>query len=239
MERTGRTDELRVMPWWLALVGLLVALGAGWLVLDLLLAEADRAAAPDTRAGLRIDAIRTGLTVVVGTGGGMAFLLAARRQWLTEGAQRHQETVAAHDRAHRDRVQTHAEAVAEATGRQQESQADTAEHDATERPRFGRALAMDHVEFFGYAGFRLVGFADLALFRWAVFGRDAHFERASFDGPANFERASFDGPANFGRARFGRAPLRRRGSARRVTRVGPVGLVRLAWSPSGRLPRTR
>ncbi|MEV4657532.1 pentapeptide repeat-containing protein [Micromonospora sp. NPDC049301] len=125
--------QLRVMPWWLVLVGLLVAAALGWLVLDLLLTEADRASQPDTRATLRIDAIRTGLTVVAGTGGGLALLLAARRQWIAERAQRHQETVAARDQAHRDRVQAHAESVAEAAQRHQERQSGAAEHDAAER----------------------------------------------------------------------------------------------------------
>ncbi|MFG2106740.1 pentapeptide repeat-containing protein [Micromonospora chersina] len=124
---------LRVMPWWLALLGLLVAVLLGWLVLDRLLAEADRAAQPDTRATLRVDAIRTGLTVVAGTGGGLALLLAARRQWISERGQRHQEAVAARDQAHRDRVQEHAEAVADAGQRHQERQAAAAEHDAAER----------------------------------------------------------------------------------------------------------
>ncbi|WP_435207298.1 pentapeptide repeat-containing protein [Micromonospora sp. bgisy143] len=125
--------QLRVMPWWLVLVGLLLAAALGWLVLDLLLTEADRAVQPDTRATLRIDAIRTGLSVVAGTGGGLALLLAARRQWITERAQRHQETVAARDQAHRDRVQAHAESVAEAAQRQQDRQSTAAEHDAAER----------------------------------------------------------------------------------------------------------
>ena len=125
--------ELRVMPWWLVLVGLLAAVALGWLVLDLLLTEADRASQPDTRATLRIDAIRTGLTVVAGTGGGLALLLAARRQWITERAQRHQESVAARDQAHRDRVQAHAEAVAEAAQRNHDRQSGAAEHDAAER----------------------------------------------------------------------------------------------------------
>lgn len=125
--------QLRVMPWWLVLVGLLLAAALGWLVLDLLLTEADRASQPDTRATLRIDAIRTGLTVVAGTGGGLALLLAARRQWITERAQRHQENVATRDQAHRDRVQAHAESVAEAAQRQQDRQSTAAEHDAAER----------------------------------------------------------------------------------------------------------
>ncbi|MET8907086.1 pentapeptide repeat-containing protein [Micromonospora sp. NPDC004551] len=124
---------LRVMPWWLALLGLLLAVLLGWLVLDWLLAEADRAAQPDTRATLRVDAIRTGLTVVAGTGGGLALLFAARRQWISERGQRHQEAVAARDQAHRDRVQAHAEAVADAGQRHQERQAAAAEHDAAER----------------------------------------------------------------------------------------------------------
>ncbi|MER5336351.1 pentapeptide repeat-containing protein [Micromonospora sp. NPDC002717] len=124
---------LRVMPWWLVLVGLLAAGLLGWLVLDWLLDEAGRAAQPDTRATLRIDAIRTGLTVVAGTGGGLALLLAARRQWISERAQRHQEAVAAQEQAHRDRAQAHVEAVAEAGQRHQDRQAEAAEHDAAER----------------------------------------------------------------------------------------------------------
>ncbi|TWJ20537.1 uncharacterized protein YjbI with pentapeptide repeats [Micromonospora endolithica] len=128
-----RDEPLRVMPWWLVLIGLLLAGALGWWVLDWLLGEADRAAQPDTRATLRIDAIRTGLTVVAGTGGGLALLLAARRQWISERAQRHQEAVAAHDQAHRERVQAHTEAVAEAGQRHQERQATAAEHDAAER----------------------------------------------------------------------------------------------------------
>ncbi|MEG3637458.1 pentapeptide repeat-containing protein [Micromonospora palythoicola] len=134
MPGTPPPDErLRVMPWWLVLVGLLLATLLGWWVLSWLLDEADRATAPDTRATLRVDAIRTGLTVVAGTGGGLALLLAARRQWISERAQRHQEVVAAADQEHRDRVQAHVEAVAEAGQRHQEQQAEAAAHDAAER----------------------------------------------------------------------------------------------------------
>jgi len=126
-------DELRVMPWWSVLLGLLAAVLLGWLVLGWLFGEADRAGQADTRAQLRIDAIRTGLTVVAGTGGGVALLLAARRQWINERAQRHQEIVTAHERAHKDRVQAHAEALADREQQRQERQALAAEHDATER----------------------------------------------------------------------------------------------------------
>jgi len=111
------------MPWWLAGLGLLAAIGFGWLVTVWLLGEADRGT---TRAELRIDAIRTGLTVVAGTGAGVALLIAARRQWLGERAQRHREQVATQNRQHQDRVQAHQEQVA-ATNQRHE------EHDATER----------------------------------------------------------------------------------------------------------
>ncbi|GIF71983.1 pentapeptide repeat-containing protein [Asanoa siamensis] len=128
-----RTDTLRVMPWWLVLLGVLLAVALGWLVLDWLLGEADRATGVDTRATLRVDAIRTGLTVVAGTGGGLALLLAARRQWLSERAQRHQEFVATRDHSHRERVQAHTEQVAATTHKSQEQQAQIAAYDATER----------------------------------------------------------------------------------------------------------
>jgi uncharacterized protein YjbI with pentapeptide repeats len=130
---TKDRDELRVMPWWSVLLGLLVAVLLGWLVLGWLFGEADRAGQADTRAQLRIDAIRTGLTVVAGTGGGVALLLAARRQWINERAQRHQEIVAAHERAHEERVQAHTEALADREQDRQERQARAVEHDATER----------------------------------------------------------------------------------------------------------
>jgi uncharacterized protein YjbI with pentapeptide repeats len=129
----GPDGELRVMPWWLVLLGLLLAVLSGWLMLSWLLGEADHAVAADVRATLRIDAIRTALTVVAGTGGGLALLLAGRRQWIGERAQRHQESVAAQDQAHRERVQAHAESTAEAGQRHQQRQAEAAEHDAAER----------------------------------------------------------------------------------------------------------
>lgn len=131
--RQDRQGDLRVMPWWSVLLGLVAAVVLGWLVLGWLFGEADRAAQPDTRAQLRIDAIRTGLAVVAGTGGGVALLLAARRQWLSERAQRHREQVSTVEQAHQERVQAHDEAVAEAEHALRERQAGTAEHDATER----------------------------------------------------------------------------------------------------------
>src|SRR5207248_204865 len=129
MERPD-LKPLRVMPWWLVALGLVFALAAGWLVLVWLLGEADQGT---TRAQLRIDAIRTGLTVVAGTGGAVALLLGARRQWLSERTQRHAERVAADRRAHDIRVQDHEEATAAEAQRHQQRLAGQSELDATER----------------------------------------------------------------------------------------------------------
>ncbi len=49
-------------------------------------------------AKLRVEVIRTVLTVGAGTGGAMALLLAVRRQWLNERDQMHREQVADHNR---------------------------------------------------------------------------------------------------------------------------------------------
>jgi uncharacterized protein YjbI with pentapeptide repeats len=64
---------------------------------------------------LRIDAVRTGFTVGFGVGGSFALALAARRQWLQERAQAHQEDLAAINHAHQQRL------------------ADASEHDSHER----------------------------------------------------------------------------------------------------------
>ncbi|TMR93933.1 pentapeptide repeat-containing protein [Nonomuraea basaltis] len=93
-ESSARPRPLRVLPWWIALVGVIMVIMATWATTAWLLAEANQAL-PQVRAGLRIDAIRTGLSVGAGTGGAFALLLALRRQWLNERAQAHQEKVAA------------------------------------------------------------------------------------------------------------------------------------------------
>ncbi|MEV4617519.1 pentapeptide repeat-containing protein [Asanoa sp. NPDC049573] len=116
-------DDPLAPPWWCVLVGVLLAIALGWLVLDWLLAEADRAASVDTRATLRVDAIRTALFVVTAAGGGLALLLAARRRRL----------VAARDHAHRELVQAHTEQVASTAARTASEQTRVAAHDATER----------------------------------------------------------------------------------------------------------
>ncbi|MET8605254.1 pentapeptide repeat-containing protein [Streptomyces rubiginosohelvolus] len=61
----------------------------------LLLVKTTAARNPDEAkvAAVKISAIRTGLSVGAGAGGAMALLLAARRQWLGERTQAHQEEV--------------------------------------------------------------------------------------------------------------------------------------------------
>jgi uncharacterized protein YjbI with pentapeptide repeats len=78
------------MRWWILPLGLVVIGAAMWLATSWLLTEAEKAQ-PEQRPAVRIEAIRTGLSVGAGAGGGLALLLAARRQWLGERTQVHQE----------------------------------------------------------------------------------------------------------------------------------------------------
>lgn len=71
----------------LAVTGMIVfTVAAGVVVTLLLYREAGATGAKDPVA-LRIDAIKTGVTVALGTGGGAVFLIAIRRQWLSERGQ--------------------------------------------------------------------------------------------------------------------------------------------------------
>jgi hypothetical protein len=89
---TGRLP-ISIMKWWTVPLAALVVCSATFLATSWLLREA--AAAPvETRPSARLEAIRTGLSVGVGTGGAIALVLAARRQWLNERAQAHEEDVA-------------------------------------------------------------------------------------------------------------------------------------------------
>jgi hypothetical protein len=89
---TGRRPLFTIRPW-VVLVGMVFVGVSVWAATTWLLSEADRAA-PADRVASRIDAIRTGLTVGAGAGGGVALLLAARKQWLSERSQVHEESVA-------------------------------------------------------------------------------------------------------------------------------------------------
>lgn len=61
-------------------------------------------AGPDPK--LKIQAIQVGLGVCLGAGGAIALLLNARRQWLSEHSQLHEERKLAIDTAHQERVAT-------------------------------------------------------------------------------------------------------------------------------------
>ncbi|GAA5105997.1 pentapeptide repeat-containing protein [Nocardia iowensis] len=127
----GAEQSFRVMPWWLVLSGFVLAIAFGLVVTWWLWNIAD--AGGPSRAALRIDAIRTGLTVVAGTGGAVGLLLLGRRQWLNERTQQHREHVDAITRAHQERVQAHVEAAAAADQAARDRATEIAEYDATER----------------------------------------------------------------------------------------------------------
>ena len=82
-----------MLRWWIVALFALLAATSIWLTTMWLLHEA-QAAPENQRAQVRIDAIRTGLTVGIGAGGAFALLLGARRQWLNERSQAHTEGVA-------------------------------------------------------------------------------------------------------------------------------------------------
>ncbi|WP_460515641.1 pentapeptide repeat-containing protein [Flindersiella endophytica] len=81
-----RRKEFRVLPWWSVPLGLVLVAVSIWASTAWLLHEAGQ------NPALRIDAIKTGLTVGAGAGGVTALLLAVRRQWLNERAQVHTES---------------------------------------------------------------------------------------------------------------------------------------------------
>jgi Pentapeptide repeats (9 copies) len=81
-----RRTAPRLISWWWVVWGVLAIAAAVWASTAWLLAQTG---APD--AALRIDAIKTGLSVGAGTGGAIALVLAIRRQWLGERAQSHAE----------------------------------------------------------------------------------------------------------------------------------------------------
>ncbi|MEU7143434.1 pentapeptide repeat-containing protein [Nocardia sp. NPDC046473] len=127
----GAEPSFRVMPWWLVLSGFVLAIVFGLAVTWWLWNIAD--AGGPSRAALRIDAIRTGLTVVAGTGGAVGLLLVGRRQWLNERTQQHREQVDATNRAHQERVQAHVESTAAAERAARDRAMEISEYDATER----------------------------------------------------------------------------------------------------------
>lgn len=81
---------IRPISIWVVVAGLIAAAVCTWLTIEFLLDAIVHADAAE-RPGLRIDAIRTGVTIGIGAGGAVTLLLAARRQWLGERSQAHTE----------------------------------------------------------------------------------------------------------------------------------------------------
>lgn len=152
-KKSGRVLSNRSIVISAALVVLLAA-GAAWLLLANFGggSEADRA---------RLDAIRTVGSLVLGAGGAIALLLAARRQQTAE-----------RDLAQKEQVQRHAE------------------QDAAERrfmgTKFADRASFAEVKFPEGAFFAATKFEGDAWFRETVFAGDADFSEAEFARDAEF-----------------------------------------------------
>ncbi|MDO3685948.1 pentapeptide repeat-containing protein [Micromonospora sp. C28ISP2-4] len=93
-QREQADTELRQLPWRLSAALVLgVVLGGGLLALWLLEDWASRQGgmSPAAEAKLRLEAIRTALTVAAGLGAGVTLLVALRRQSISERSQQHIE----------------------------------------------------------------------------------------------------------------------------------------------------
>ncbi|MBG0832727.1 pentapeptide repeat-containing protein [Planomonospora sp. ID67723] len=96
--RRGDRTELRVLSWWWVLTGVVLIVVSMWGATAVLLTLADTAPDAAKRVELRLDAVKTGLTVGAGAAGLVALLLGVRRQWLGERTQAYQEYDAAEKR---------------------------------------------------------------------------------------------------------------------------------------------
>ncbi|MFF3440297.1 pentapeptide repeat-containing protein [Streptosporangium sp. NPDC002721] len=82
---------LRVLSWWWVLAGVVLIVVSMWSATAVLLFLADTAPDASKRVEMRLDAVKTGLTVGAGAVGLVALLLGVRRQWLGERTQAYQE----------------------------------------------------------------------------------------------------------------------------------------------------
>ncbi|MEU8382926.1 pentapeptide repeat-containing protein [Streptosporangium sp. NPDC048865] len=93
LARPRRDDRaaLRVLSWWWVLAGVVLIVVSMWSATAVLLFLADTAPDATKRVEMRLDAVKTGLTVGAGAVGLVALLLGVRRQWLGERTQAYQE----------------------------------------------------------------------------------------------------------------------------------------------------
>ncbi|WP_338598459.1 pentapeptide repeat-containing protein [Saccharopolyspora sp. SCSIO 74807] len=95
---TNSQPEVRPLRWWwVLLVALSITAVSGLVLLKLLDVAAQ--APPAEIAKIRIEAVRTTLTLAAGLVGVVALVFTSRRQWLAEHSQRHTESDAAEQRA--------------------------------------------------------------------------------------------------------------------------------------------
>ncbi|MFJ4243621.1 pentapeptide repeat-containing protein [Streptomyces iakyrus] len=91
-------NPIRMLSWRVVIASFLAACGLTALTTWALVTATEAKTADQAKiATVKINAIRTGLSVGAGIGGAMALLLAARKQWLGERSQAHQEDVANSD----------------------------------------------------------------------------------------------------------------------------------------------
>ncbi|MFE6959026.1 pentapeptide repeat-containing protein [Streptomyces sp. NPDC057696] len=91
-------SPIRILSWRIVIISFLAACGLTALTTWALVTATDSQTVDQAKiAAVKINAIRTGLAVGAGAGGAMALLLAARKQWLGERSQSHQEDVAHSD----------------------------------------------------------------------------------------------------------------------------------------------
>ncbi|GAA3412467.1 pentapeptide repeat-containing protein [Streptosporangium vulgare] len=89
--RRGDRAALRVLSWWWVLAGVVLIVVSMWSATAVFLFLADTAPDASKRVEMRLDAVKTGLTVGAGAVGLVALLLGVRRQWLGERTQAYQE----------------------------------------------------------------------------------------------------------------------------------------------------
>lgn len=94
-----RQKPLRAIRWWWPLVGLMLIGISIWSTIAILLPISYDAPDPTKRVELKIDSVKTALTVGAGAGGAIALFLGIRKQWLGERTQLHSEFDATERRA--------------------------------------------------------------------------------------------------------------------------------------------
>ncbi|MFJ9782367.1 pentapeptide repeat-containing protein [Amycolatopsis sp. NPDC101161] len=86
-----KRNAVRPIRWWVIAACVVVVAGVTWIAINWLLANVSTPAGGAGNPTLKLESIKTGLTVGAGAGAVIALGLNARRQWLTERTQEHTE----------------------------------------------------------------------------------------------------------------------------------------------------